>query len=162
MTSPPSVSNSVSRGRTRVSESVLDSTAIVAASEVYGVLTVENLTRGAAIGGAIGGTIGLVQAGPLGAALGASAGAAAGAAASHALGSLHRRESFATLNDGSESPDMHIGVTARYGEDLSALAERVRAEIEAALLDALGLRPGVVTVEVVDVISPEAEFGAGR
>ena len=147
------------RGQTRVSDSVLDATALVAASGVQGVLTVEALTRGAAIGGAIGGTLGLVQAGPLGAALGASAGAAAGAAAGHALGSRQRRETFSTLEGGVASPDLHVAVTARYGEDLEALAGLVRAEIEAALRDALGLRPSLVTVEVVDVVSPEAEFG---
>ena len=37
-------------------------------------------------------------------------------------------------------------------------ALRDRAEVEAALLDVLGLRPGRVTVEVVDVVSPEAEL----
>ena len=134
----------------------------MAASEVRGVLRVEALTRGAAIGGAIGGTLGLVQAGPLGAAVGASAGAAAGAAASHALGSFQRRERFSTLDEGALTPDLHIQVTARYGEDLTALADRVRHEIESALQDALGLRPGRVTVEVVDVVSPEAEYGPDR
>jgi hypothetical protein len=134
----------------------------VAASGVQGVLTVEAVTYGAAIGGAIGGTLGLVQAGPLGAALGASAGAAAGAAAGHALGTHQRRERFSALGEGVVSPDLHVAVTARYGEDLAALAGRVRDEIEAALQDALGLRPGRVTVEVVDVVSPEAEYGRTR
>lgn len=148
-------------GRTRVSDAVLDSTAIVAASGVRGVLSVESLTRDAALGGTIGGTLGLAQGGPVGAALGASTGAALGAVAGHALRFSRRRSSFSLIEgEGSPvAPDLHVAVTARYGEDLLALASRVRDEVEAALLDALGLRPGVLTVDVVDVVSPEAELG---
>ncbi|WP_412061028.1 hypothetical protein [Rubrivirga sp. IMCC45206] len=144
-------------GQTRVSAAVLDATATLAAGDVRGVLSVESLAGGAALGGALGGALGLVQAGPVGAAVGASAGAAAGAAMSHALGDLQRRQSFSAI-DGAAAPDLHVAVTARYGEDLIALADRVRAEVEAALLDSLGLQPGRVTVEVVDVVSPEAEL----
>ena len=145
------------RGQTRVSDAVLDATATLAASDVRGVLSVD-VAGGAAVGGAVGVALGMVQGGPVGAALGASAGAAAGAAASHALRHRQRRASLSVL-EGATAPPVHVSVTARYGEDLIALADRVRAEVEAALLDALGLRPGAVTVDVVDVVSTEATFG---
>ncbi|MAQ93113.1 MAG: hypothetical protein CMM84_06270 [Rhodothermaceae bacterium] len=151
---------SSARGRTRVSAAVLDATTTIAAGDVQGVLSVESLTGGAMLGGALGGTLGLAQGGPLGAAVGASAGAAVGAAAGHALRDRQRRQAFVDVDgaDGPAAPDLHVAVTARYGEDLLTLADRVRAEVEAALLDVLGLRPGRVTVEVVDVVSPEAEL----
>ena len=149
-------------GRTRVSAAVLDATAIVAASGVRGVLSVESLTRDAALGGTLGGTLGLVQGGPVGAAVGASAGAALGAAAGQALRASRRRTAFTTVGgpDGLVAPDLHVAVTARFGEDLHVLGERVRSEVEAALVDALGLRPGLVTVDVVDILSPEVEFAS--
>ncbi len=138
-----------------MSDAVLDTTTTIAAGEVRGVLSVESLAGGAALGGALGASLGLVQGGPLGAAVGASAGAAVGAAAGHAIRDRQRRQTFSDVG-GAVAPALHVAVTARYGEDLVALAGRVRAEVEAALLDVLGLRPGGVTVEVVDVISPEA------
>ncbi len=143
-------------GRTRVSDAVLDATATIAAGEVQGVLSVESLAGGAVLGGALGATLGLVQGGPVGAAVGASAGAAVGAAAGHALRDRQRRQTFLDV-EGTLAPDLYVAVTARYGENLVALADRVRAGVEAALVDVLGLQPGRVTVEVVDVVSPEAE-----
>lgn len=136
---------------------MFDVATTLAASEVQGVLSVESLALGGALGSAFGGALGLVQGGPLGAAVGASAGAAAGAAAGHALQQHRRRETFSDVSAERVAPDLHVVVTARYGEDLVALADRVRTEVELTLRDTLGLAPGAVTVEVVDVVSPEAE-----
>ncbi len=152
-------------GRTRVSNAVLDATATLAASEVAGVLSVEGLAAGAAVGAAVGGALGLVQGGPVGAAVGASLGASAGAAASHALRDRSRRETLsviASTSGGAIAPPLTVQVVVRYGEDLVSISDHVRRRVRMALLDALGLEPGQVTVEVLDVVSPEAEYGAAH
>lgn len=148
-------------GRTRVSNAVLDATATLAASEVAGVLSVEGLAAGAAVGAAVGGALGLAQAGPIGAAVGASLGASAGAAASHALRDRSRRETLTVVahsEGGAIAPPLTVQVVVRYGEDLVSVSDLVRRQVRAALVDALGLEPGQVTVEVTDVVSPEAEL----
>lgn len=151
----PPLSPAPPAGRLRVSGSVLDHVVTVAAGGVHGVLSTESLVGGTALGGAVGGAVGLVQGGPVGAAVGASVGSAAGAAAAHAL---HRRRRAAALSDveGGAAPAVHVAVVARYGRDLRALAAEVRAEVEAALREAVGLVPGPVVVEVVDVVDPAA------
>ena len=141
-------------GRLRVSAAVLDHVVTVAASGVQGVLSTESLVRGAAVGGAVGGALGLVQAGPVGAAVGVSVGTAAGAAVAHVAG--HAGRHALREVEAAAAPPLRVSVVARYGEDLGALAARVRAEVEAALVEALGLVPTSVTVEVVDVADPAA------
>lgn len=140
-------------GRVRVSASVLDSLVTVAASDVQGVLHTESAIGGALVGGLIGGVAGFVQAGPAGAAVGASVGSAAGVAAGQLVHNHRSQQRFATL-DGTALPELSVRVVARYGEDLTALADRVRRSVEQALREALGLEPGLVCVEIVDVVDP--------
>ena len=166
MTAPPaSTLAPMPRGRTRVSNAVLDATATLAASEVAGVLSVEGLAVGAAVGAAVGGAMGLAQGGPVGAAVGASLGASAGAAASHALRDHSRRETLAVVahtDGGAIAPPLTVQVIVRYGEDLVSISDHVRRQVRRALTDALGLEPGRVSVEVTDVVWPEAEFAQAR
>ena len=138
-------------GHLRLSAGVLDHLVTVAAGEVQGVMDTQSLVGGALVGGLIGGVVGFAQAGPAGVALGAPLGSAAGAATARWLAERH-----ATLIvlDGRVAPALEVRIVARYGEDLHGLAARVRASIEAALRDTLGLEPGPVTVEVVDVVDP--------
>lgn len=142
-------------GHLRMSASVLDQLVTVAASDVQGVMDTQNLVEGALVGGIIGGAVGFAQAGPAGAAFGAPLGSAAGAAAAHWM--AERRAGLVAL-DGRVAPALEVRVVARYGEDLNALSERVRASIEAALRDTLGLEPGPITVEIVDVVDPGNEM----
>ena len=142
-------------GRLRVSGAVVDHVVTVAAGGVHGVLSTQSLAGGAALGGAVGGAIGLVQGGPVGAAVGASVGSAAGAAAAHALHDRRRAHALSDV-EGGAAPPIHVAVVARYGRDLAALAAEVRAEVEAALHESVGLVPRVVVVDVVDVVDPGA------
>ena len=130
--------------------------ASLAASAVPGVLSVESLVTGAAVGGAIGGTVGLLYGGPAGGVAGVSLGTAVGAAAT-AAASRARRGALAEV-DGRAAPDLQVDVVARFGQNLAALADAVRDAVRAALRDQLGLEPGRVTVDVVDVVSPELEL----
>ena len=147
-------------GHLRLAAGPLRDVATLAASGVPGVLSVDSLVRGAALGGAIGGTVGLVYGGPAGGVAGASVGTAVGAAAG-AAAQRARRLALAPVLD-RRAPDLDVAVVARYGQDLAALAGDVRAAIRAALRDQLGLDPGAVSVQVVDVVSPEIEMGGAR
>ena len=144
-------------GRLRVSGAVLDHVVTVAAGAVPGVLSTESLAGAAALGGTVGGVLGLVQGGPVGAALGASVGGAAGAATARALSGRLRARALLDVGadaGGGAAPALRVAVVARYGRDLAALAAEVRAEVEAALRETVGLVPGPVVVEVVDVVDP--------
>ena len=141
-------------GRLRVSAAVLDHVVTVAAGAVPGVLSTESLAGAAALGGAVGGVLGLAQGGPVGAAVGASVGGAAGAATARALSGRRRVRTLSEVVAGGAAPALHVAVVARYGRDLVALAAEVRVAVEVALHEAVGLVPGPVVVEVVDVVDP--------
>jgi len=136
-----------------VSGVVLDHVVTVAASGVRDVLATERLVGSATVGATIGGVVGFAQGGPVGAAVGASVGSAAGAAA-HLMWAQRSDALAEVVGPDWVAPPVRVAVVARFGADLEALADRVRAEVTDAIEAAVGLRPAVVTVEIVDVENP--------